>query len=301
MIRRKPMIRGYLGALALAAIGVASGGIVLRATQVIADTMMPDAAESPSLVTESNSAASAEINADSADAAEAPIDPRVRVLEMHKQAEVKLREVQDMQAIFIKRERIRGRLGDAQEITMKIRHEPFSVYLRVMAPNKVAGREALYVDGQNDGKLWAHGTGIQKWIGTVSLEPTSPMVMRETLFPITDAGPLRLVKRLLKGAEGDLTQETLKVEIKPGFVVDDRPVTRIELHYPQKVAGANYRLLRAFYDDAWKFPVRNELYDWPTKEGEEPVLLGEYTYTQLELNVGLTDDDFDVENEEYEF
>ena len=50
-------------------------------------------------------------------------------------------------------------------------------------------------------------------------------------------------------------------------------------------------------DDELQIPIRYESYDWPQKEGGQPVLLEEYTYTDLKVNVGLTDKDFDPDNE----
>jgi hypothetical protein len=48
-------------------------------------------------------------------------------------------------------------------------------------------------------------------------------------------------------------------------------------------------------------PVHYEAYDWPKQPGEPPVLLERYTYTDLKLNPGLTDADFDPKNPEYKF
>jgi outer membrane lipoprotein-sorting protein len=47
-------------------------------------------------------------------------------------------------------------------------------------------------------------------------------------------------------------------------------------------------------------PLRYAAYLWPEKDGE-PVLEEEYTYLNVQLNVGLTDADFDPENENYHF
>jgi hypothetical protein len=42
-------------------------------------------------------------------------------------------------------------------------------------------------------------------------------------------------------------------------------------------------------------------YSWPLEEGGEPLLDEEYTYTELQLNVGLDDSDFDTEHPDYRF
>jgi len=54
-------------------------------------------------------------------------------------------------------------------------------------------------------------------------------------------------------------------------------------------------------DKALNLPIRYESYDWPRKEGETPKLIEAYTYLNLQLNVGLTDADFDYTNPTYNY
>ena len=60
-------------------------------------------------------------------------------------------------AQFVKKELVNGELLDEQEMEMKVRHAPFSVYLKWVTGE--AGREVLYVEGQNDGRMKAHPGG----------------------------------------------------------------------------------------------------------------------------------------------
>ena len=39
-------------------------------------------------------------------------------------------------------------------------HQPFSVYMKFLKPRAVAGREVIWVKGQNDNKLIAHEGGL---------------------------------------------------------------------------------------------------------------------------------------------
>src|SRR5690606_37046315 len=52
-------------------------------------------------------------------------------------------------AMLHKQERIGGELGDVQKVECKLRHEPFSVYMKWHTGD--IGRELIYVDGANDG------------------------------------------------------------------------------------------------------------------------------------------------------
>ena len=91
-------------------------------------------------------------------------------------------------------------MGDYQYALLKIRHKPFSVYLKFLAPDGVRGQEAIYVEGQNDGRLWVHRGPL---LGTLSLRPDSPAAMNRGRYPITEIGLVNLVRRLM-----DMGQET---------------------------------------------------------------------------------------------
>ena len=57
---------------------------------------------------------------------------------------------------------------------------------------------------------------------------------------------------------------------------------------------------QVFIDDKLNLPIRYIAYDWP--ESAAPLeVLEEYNYLNLQVNVGLTNKDFDPYNEEYNF
>ena len=85
-------------------------------------------------------------------------------------------------ATLIKRERVSGELLEYQSLDVKIRHRrtagektvsPFSVYLRFVAPQSVAGREVIWVEGRNEGKLVAHDAGLKNLLRLRSTRPVS--------------------------------------------------------------------------------------------------------------------------------
>ena len=55
-----------------------------------------------------------------------------------------------------------------------------------------------------------------------------------------------------------------------------------------------YHLARIFVDDALQVPIRFAAYTWPENAGDPPQLEEEYTYRQLQFNVGYSDADFDL-------
>jgi hypothetical protein len=213
-----------------------------------------------------------------------------------------IERIQDYTATLIKRERIGAVLGDDQYVAMKVRHKPFSVYLNFLAPTSVKGQECLYIEGQNNGKMWAHGTGMQeKLFGTVSLPPDGAMAMRGQRYPLPQIGILNLTRRLIEVATEDVKYGECEVKYFKGAKINDRVCTCTQVMHPVPRKNFLFNVARIFVDDQLNIPVRYEAYDWPRAPGAQPELIEEYTYLNMKLNVGLTDADFDIHNPAYRF
>src|SRR5579864_1687461 len=112
--------------------------------------------------------------------------------------------VKDYEALFTKRELV-GRTMYAGQMFIKLRHQPFSVYLRFVGRNE--GREVLFAP-RYQGKLVAHeapGT-ISSLVGSVALEPTSARAMAEGRHPITEIGMAKMIDALLKQLDHEMKQ-----------------------------------------------------------------------------------------------
>jgi hypothetical protein len=232
---------------------------------------------------------------------EHPLTPAVR---WAKQGVEGVRKMQDYSCDFVKRERIDGVLGENQHLFMKVRHEPFSVYLKFKGPDAVKGQEVIYVRDKNEGNLLAHPTGIKKkLVGTVSLKPNSMLAMSGNRYPITEVGILKLVERLIEVGEHDMQYGECEVELFREAKINDRTATCIQVHHPVPRRNFLFNLARIYVDDELNLPVRYEAYEWPKSNDPdaEPVLLEEYTYYNISINNGFTDADFDVNNPEYDF
>jgi hypothetical protein len=55
----------------------------------------------------------------------------------------------------------------------------------------------------------------------------------------------------------------------------------------------DFHVARVFIDDQLQVPVRYAAYTWPKTPGGQPELDEAYTYLDLKLNVGLSENDFD--------
>jgi len=239
-----------------------------------------------------------------------PLDPAIEVarqglVHIHK-------EVKDYSCTIIKRERIKGVLGDFEYMSAKIRNRqlgddgkvvtPLSVYLNFLKPDDIKGREVVWMEGRNNGKLKAHeGKGILGKLPSAWLDPNGAMAMRNQLYPISEIGIENLVAKLIERGERDKKHDEVEVEFIQGAKINGRVCTLLQVKHPVKREYFDFYLAQIFIDDELKVPVRYAAYSWPDKEGGQPLVLEEYTYVNMKVNIGLTDADFNPDNPNYRF
>ena len=213
--------------------------------------------------------------------------------------------VQDFTCLLVKRERINGQLRDHEYLATRIRREqrrgeltitPFSVYCRYLGPAKIRGRQVLYVEGQNEGKMLVRKGGSRFNFVTVKLDPDSAAALRESRYPITELGLdsiyQRLIDQTLADIRNDPAGENSRVTFFREASVNNRPCLHVQVVHPMRQVGFTYHLANIYLDSELHMPIRIEIYDWPDEEEDGPALQEEYTLTRLRLNVGLTDADF---------
>jgi hypothetical protein len=228
--------------------------------------------------------------------------PLAPILQWCDGALAQMEGLADYTCTFKKREFVDGKMQEQQAMYVKSRLRPLSVYLHFLAPRDVQGQEAIYVEGRNNGRILAHPVGIkQKLVGTVNLAPTEPQAMEGNRHPITDFGIRRLCERYREGLQKDLQFGECDVKVMDGVVVEGRPCVCIQITHPVPRQEFQFNVTRLFVDAEWNIPCRLEAYAWPSRPGEQPMLVEEYTYANLKLNVNLTDADFDVRNPQYRY
>jgi len=227
----------------------------------------------------------------------------VPFLQMARKSRDAVAAVRDYQALFTKQEMV-GRTVYSGRMLIKLRHEPFSVYLGFVDQNR--GREVLFAP-RYQGKMMAHeapGT-LSSLVGTVSLEPTSPKAMAEGRHPITEIGMAKMMESLMGQWEGEMKYqdpEDPKVYYYPnaklaGQIECQAAITK---HENPKHQFRFYET-RVFFEKKSNFPIRLEQYAFPDRAHPEPYLVEQYIYTNIKINVGLNDADFDVRNRSYHF
>jgi hypothetical protein len=224
--------------------------------------------------------------------------PLMPVLRWAEQDLPAIEKLKDYSATLVRRERIRGALSNYEHVFVKIRHAPFSVYACFQAPASVKGQEVIYIVGQNQGNMWAHKPHMAV---TLSVHPEGLIAMSGRHYPLTEIGLVNMVRRLVEVGQRDLKYGECEVTYFPGAKINQRGCTVIQVIHPTPRDVFRFHLARVFVDDELKMPIRYESYDWPREPGGEPRLIEEYTYLDLKLNNGFTDEDFNTRNPEYHF
>ena len=222
------------------------------------------------------------------------------VLRWAEQGAAAIEQVEDYTARLIKRERIRGRLESAKQLFIKIRHKPLSVYARFETTGGRVTQEIVYVQGKNRNRMWVHSER-RKLIGTVSINPSSRLALREGRYPITGIGLLALTNELVKHTRQAIAVPDTRTQVYRDATIDGRPTLALAVTHDQPHEDLSYHHARVFIDREWNVPVRYESWGFPSEPGGPPRLLEQYTYLDLAFNVGLTDADFDIRNDEYSF
>jgi hypothetical protein len=237
---------------------------------------------------------------------EHPLDPALKMAEEGLQ---RIRaEIRDYTATLTKRERIGGKLWE-QKLAMKVRQReengpqlkvPMSVYLKFLEPPGMAGREVIWVENRDDGKLVAHEGGFKNWV-RVSLPTNSMLAMLGNRYPITEIGIENLIVKLIERGRRERELGDCQVDFLEDQLQGDRKCLVIQITHPERDSGFDFYQAKIYIDNELNVPIRYSAYVWPEQADGEPVLDEEYIYDDLRLNVGLTDDDFDPDNKNYKY
>jgi len=204
--------------------------------------------------------------------------------------------VPDYTATFVKQERVDGALQDLQTIQLKLRHKPFSVYMKWIGKES-NGREVVFVKGQHEDKihtLVAAGDVPLVAAGKhMSFAVDSILVRANTRHPITEAGLGSIIERFAhvveQSEQGDPRAGTLKylgLIKRPEFEAKGEAVLHV---IPPRVdpllPGGGQRLL--FFDAALHLPVLVVTQDEAGREVEY------YCHDRFLIPGRLDDADFD--------
>lgn len=220
-----------------------------------------------------------------------------------------LAKVPSYTATFFKQERFGDDLGEGQVIQVKLRHEPFSVYLHWLVGDK--GREVLYVEGENDGDMIAHPGGWKgRMLPAIRLDPKGAIALRESRHPVTNIGLLELARHGIEICKHNLSYESgVACRLIDKQTFDNRPCYLVMIEHESPQTSPDYRKLVVFIDEKLSVPVAVRNYGWPQQgqshlkgqQLDEATLVENYSYSSLRIEPQLAEADFDENNRSYKF
>lgn len=235
-------------------------------------------------------------------------------------------------ATFLKQEKIgKNPLDQLQTIEMKLRHEPFSVYMKWITVKE--GQEVLYVDGELDNRMLVKKGGFLSRIPSIKIAPDAPLALKESRHPVTDAGLLKLTEKLLDYRTRDLERlDKLTCEFIPGQMIAGRKCHCFSVIYTDQAAEPLYSKTFTWIDEELCVPVCVKNYTWENadssaeeeeetveeelveeetvEDGEtladnatpaEPNLIEFYTYADIAFQREISPQSFDSANKDYSF
>lgn len=215
----------------------------------------------------------------------------------------KFEHVSDYTATLYKQERIGGELLEGNTMTMKLRHEPFSVYMKWLDGDR--GRQLIYVDGQNDGNMLIQLGGVKgRLLGTLRINPTGSQAMAESRYPVTGAGLLHLAQKVLEYRKLDLERGTgVHCEMHDNQELNGRPCYVFVTTYDSPEFSETYRKAVLYIDKELSMPICVRNYTWAVDANPETIddetLIEFYSYSDVEIEQQLADADFDRGNKKY--
>jgi hypothetical protein len=219
------------------------------------------------------------------------MSPLTSAVETAQAAMQALDRISDYQATFVKKEVIGGRLVE-QRMRIRFREQPLSVHLKFIEPHN--GREVVYIQGRNNNKLLVKETGLASLVGPISLDPTGPIAMKETTYPITAIGIRNMLDRLLKHWLSESANDDLDVAFYPNARIGECACQVVEVTHSRPGPKVEYHKLRLYIEKESGLPIRVQQLGFPAQPGGKPTLVADYAYFGLQTNLGFTDRDFNL-------
>lgn len=248
-----------------------------------------------------------------------------------KEGQERLLKSPSYTALFLKQEKIGNRpLDQLQTIEMKLRHEPFSVYMKWLTVKE--GQEVLFVTGELDDRMLVKKGGMLSRIPSIKLPPDSSLALKESRHPVTDAGILKLTEKLLKYRVIDMTRlDKVKCDFIPGQSIAGRKCYCFDVNYADPETEPLYRRSITWIDEELSIPICVKNYTWEKAAGEEadeeeeeiveedeespeagdmladaatpedPTLIEFYTFTDVTFEKQVNPHSFDSANKDYSF
>ncbi len=227
-------------------------------------------------------------------------DPLKALIEARTQH---LRAVIDYECVMVKQELLPDGMSKEQEIKVKFRHAPYSVYMEWQRNPGLAAR-VLYVKGRwNDATatdpaerelaIAQPGAIARIFVKSVKEPIHGCRARRVSRRFIDDFGFQKTLDRLIGVSELARSNGELTIDFIGETQFDGRPVWVVRRILPFKGEGGVYpdRIAEILVDKEFRVPVA--IYCYSNEDRQPRNLIAKYEYRSVRMQVGLTDQDFE--------
>jgi hypothetical protein len=225
--------------------------------------------------------------------ADAPTNGTEAFPKMAAEAKVAHAKARDYVGHFVRQERVDGTLMPEQSGEIRVRTEPFSVQMKVLAPKAVAGWETVFVANKWDDKVRFKPAGVAGLKGFSTVAADSAKALADTRHPITDAGMMAVLARAEKVVTAEKKLKNPVQITVSDYTFNTRPCQRFEIFADRPHPTRYCHRAVLYVDTATKLPVRFEAYDQPKAGEATGELIEMISFVNLKFGTGLGDAAFD--------
>ncbi|MBI5764718.1 MAG: DUF1571 domain-containing protein [Planctomycetes bacterium] len=214
-----------------------------------------------------------------------------------------LQGVTDYVCVMVKQELLPDGMSKEQEIKVKFRHEPYSVYMEWQRNQDQAAR-VIYVKGRwtdstaedpNDRELAVAQPGIiaRIFVKSVKKPIHGALAKKASRRCIDDFGFQKTFDRLISVSELAQRNGDLTLAFHGETQFDDRPAWVLRRRLPYDGEGGTYpdRVAEILIDKEYRVPVA--IYCFSEIDRHPRNLIAKYEYRSIRMQVGLTEKDFE--------
>ncbi len=209
------------------------------------------------------------------------------------------KSVSDYTCTFTKQERIRGKLGQEQQMQVRFREMPFSVMME-WTRNPDQAKRVLYVQGQwqnDDGedlaKIEPQGAIARLLVRSVALPINGSAARAQSRRTIDQFGFGNALKLIIDYASLAIANGKGTLVYEGAGEVDGRKTWIFKRTLPYTADGGQWpdRILIVHIDREWLLPLACYTF----ADDARRTVLARYEFSGVRLNTGLTSADFDAQ------
>lgn len=214
-----------------------------------------------------------------------------------------VRDVVDYECLLVKQELLKSGMSQEQEIKVKFRHSPYSVYMEWVRNPGMAVR-VLYVKGRwrdltaedpDERELAIAQPGIiaRLFVKSVKEPIHGRLASKVSRRFVDDFGFEKTLDRLIKVSEQAQIRGDLDLKFCGESQFDGRPVWVIRRRLPYSAEGGLYpdRIAEILVDKVFRVAVA--VYCYGDDEKQPNNLIAKYEFRSVRMGAGLTDKDFE--------